>query len=272
MLAAQRDEVLRHDVGIRADGDPDDVHEMRVAVRRLRAFLRAARPMLERRSADRLRADLDRLAGPLGAVRDLDVLLAGLAGEIASLDGREALDAPELLTILRGQRDAALARLLEFLESATYLALLAALDDAVDAPRIRDPDASLRRIARAEFRKLRKAVRALGDPPSDRALHKVRIRGKRARYAAELAEAKAGKRAGKLIAEAKRFQDVLGEHQDAVVATGALRGLGAESRASGATFAAGRLFERERLRRQEARAGFPRSWRRLKKAGKKAWG
>ena len=46
-----------------------------------------------------------------------------------------------------------------------------------------------------------------GDP-SDRALHKVRIRGKRARYAAELAAPGRGKRVAKLIDAAKTLQDL----------------------------------------------------------------
>ena len=64
------------------------------------------------------------------------------------------------------------------------------------------------------------------------------------------------------------LQDVLGEHQDAIVAEGRLRELLATSPGSGAAFAAGRLVERERTRRTAARAALPKAWRKLERA----WG
>lgn len=65
------------------------------------------------------------------------------------------------------------------------------------------------------FRKLRKAVAAAGPDPADEVLHELRIRGKKLRYAAELA---GGKPVRRLVKATKRLQDVLGEHQDACVA------------------------------------------------------
>jgi len=47
LLRAQYEQLLRHDPGVRVGGEPEDVHAMRVAVRRLRAVLRAARPLLD---------------------------------------------------------------------------------------------------------------------------------------------------------------------------------------------------------------------------------
>src|SRR5207253_2117605 len=83
------------------------------------------------------------------------------------------------------------------------------LERAADAPRVRTAHARLDKLARKEFGRLRRAVRALGTSPSDEALHEVRKRGKRARYAAELA---GGKRAKKFAEAAKSFQDVVGDH------------------------------------------------------------
>jgi CHAD domain-containing protein len=117
---------------------------------------------------------------------------------------------------------------------------------------------------------LRKAVRGLEDDPSDEALHRVRIKGKRARYAAELASPGAGKRVAKFIDAAKAFQDVVGEHQDAVVTGERLRAF-AERADPGTAFVAGRIAELYETRRAAARQEFPDAWRALEKAGKRAW-
>jgi CHAD domain-containing protein len=107
--------------------------------------------------------------------------------------------------------------------------------------------------------------------PADDELHAVRIRGKRARYAAELAEGAVGKPARRFVQDAKRFQDVVGEHQDAVVAEERIRELLSRTGSPQAHLAAGRLIERERLRRREMRAAFPKAWSALETSGKKAW-
>ena len=96
------------------------------------------------------------------------------------------------------------------------------------------------------------------DEPADEELHKVRKVGKRARYAAELAGRK------NFVKRAKKLQDVLGEHQDAVVAAGRLRELAAEA-GPGQALAAGRLVEREEERRADARAAWPKAWKKLRK-------
>jgi len=85
----------------------------------------------------------------------------------------------------------------------------------------------------------------------------VRKKGKRARYAGELA----GRQ--KLVKRAKELQDVLGEHQDAVVAADRLRELGIPA-APEQALVAGRLVEREEGRRSEARAAWPKTWRKLR--------
>jgi CHAD domain-containing protein len=87
----------------------------------------------------------------------------------------------------------------------------------------------------------------------------VRKLGKRARYAGELVGRK------EFVRRAKALQDVLGEHQDAVVAAERLRELAA-SAPPGQAVAAGRLVERERERRAEARAAWRKAWTRLRKA------
>jgi CHAD domain-containing protein len=101
-------------------------------------------------------------------------------------------------------------------------------------------------------------VRKLPERPTDEQLHAVRKKGKRARYAAELAGQK------KLVKKAKKLQDVLGEHQDAVVAAERLRELAAGA-APEQALVAGRLVEREEERRAAARDEWPQAWLELRK-------
>jgi CHAD domain-containing protein len=72
------------------------------------------------------------------------------------------------------------------------------------------------------------------------------------------------------VRRAKHLQDVLGEHQDAVVAEQRIRELLRGSRSTSAAFAAGRLAERQRARRAAARTGFGDVWERLERAGRRA--
>ena len=194
---------------------------MRVATRRLRAFLRAGHTLLDPEWSGRFREELSWLGGALGPVRDLDVLLGRLSSEVQSL-GEDAPAGRQLLARLKREHRTARRRLLAVLDSDRYFALLEALEEAVIT--IAD-EPSLEEIHAAEHRRLRKAVRALGPQPPDDELHAVRIRVKRARYAAELADRQA------YVKAAKSLQDVLGEHQDAVVAGAATAG----ARAGGPT-------------------------------------
>ena len=270
-FALQVQELLAHDPGTRLGEDPEELHQLRVATRRLRAILRAARPLLDLEWAESLRAELRWLGGALGPVRDLDVLGEHLRVEIEALDGRERRAAGRFVALVAGDRDAVRADMLEAMSSSRYGELLDRLEAAAAAPRAREADASLHDLAALEFRKLRKAVKTLPPDPPDDELHAVRIRGKRARYAAELAEGAVGKTARRFVREAKRFQDVVGEHQDAVVAEEKIRALLERAGGEQTHLAAGRLIERERTRRREARAAFPKAWVKLETAGRAAW-
>ena len=196
---------------------------------------------------------------------------SGSRPEIAELEPDERGAGGTFLRGLEADRASARDAMLEVMTSPSYDRLLDRLEAAAVAPRARPADVSLRDIAAGEFRKLRKAVRALPpDPPND-ALHAVRIRGKRARYAAELAQAVVGKPARRFVQDAKVFQDVIGSHQDAVVAEVRIRGHLDDAAAPEAYLVAGRLVERERERRRRARAEFPEAWARLERSGKRAW-
>jgi len=99
----------------------------------------------------------------------------------------------------------------------------------------------------------------------------VRIKAKRVRYAAELAAPVAGRLAERFVDRVKKLQDILGEHQDAVVAETRLRELFDQASGRRTGFVAGLLVERQRARRLAARAAFEKWWPKVQRRGRKAW-
>ena len=264
----QYEQILTHDPGTRIGDDPEDLHDLRVAVRRLRAILKVAAPPLDRDWARELRRELGWLGDVLGPVRDLDVMLGHLRR--AELGEEERAAFAPIQQRLERERTARRRSLLAALKSARYRALLDRLEEAARRPATRSARPSPDAVAATAFAELRRAMRKLDRAPSDEALHRVRIKAKRARYAAELAAPARGKKVASFIVAAKTFQDVTGEHQDAVVTAERLRALALESDPS-AAFAAGRIAERQEARRQEARVRLRDAWRKVEQTGKSAW-
>ncbi len=256
-LRDQLREIERHDPGTRLGRDPDSLHDMRVGVRRLRALLRAGRELVATDTGE-LDDRLKELGRVLGEVRDLDVLLARLDAEAAELDRDDVERAGSLLATLRTERSCSRSRLLAALRSDEYLALLDDTAQTIDELEPSGSAVTLDELADEAFARLRKAVRKLPDAPANEELHAVRKKGKRARYAAELAGWK------KPVKRAKKLQDVLGEHQDAVVTAARLRELAAGS-APEQALVAGRLVEREEERRLQARKAWPNAWQKLRR-------
>jgi CHAD domain-containing protein len=269
-LERLHEQLLVHDPGVRL-GDPEELHQLRVTTRRLRALLRAARPMLVREWSEPLRAELKWLGGVLGPPRDLDVLIQHLWEESENLSADERRALARAVAVLERERDEAAEALRESMDSERYLELLGAVEHAARAPHVVSRDVSLADIAAGEFRKLQRATKKLPADPTDEELHAVRIKGKRARYASELAEGAVGKRATRFINRAKDLQDAIGEHQDAVVAEQRLRELRRSARGASTAFVLGQLVERQRRRREGARSEWPRAWKKLRRRGRAAW-
>ena len=217
------------------------------------AFLRAGGELLDPEWADPVREELAWLGGALGPVRDLDVLVEHLAAEVESL-GDDRQSGRKLVRTLERSRRTARRRLIAALDSDRYFALLDRLEQPVAT--IAD-EPTLAEIHAAEHKRLRKAVKALDDASHDQELHAVRIHVKRARYAAELAGF------ANYVEAAKVLQDVLGEHQDAVVAAERLRDLA--TRMPDTALAAGRLIEREQARARRGRDEWRVAWTKLAK-------
>jgi CHAD domain-containing protein len=262
--------MLAHDAGVRSGDDPEDLHQLRVAVRRMRSIIRTAKPALDEKGAETLQDELLWLAGETSQARDLDVLLPVLRDEADALEGddREALR-PVLGNIAVAQMVAG-ERAQEAVSSERYRSLLAMVELAADSlPQ--NGNGSLEGAAHKEFKRLKKAMKHVADDPTDEAIHKARIKGKRARYAAELLEAELGKSGKDLIAATKRFQDVAGEHHDTVVAEEQVRTALRGMRAQRTLLAAGLLVAAERERRRLAAADLPGAWKKVDKAADKVW-
>jgi CHAD domain-containing protein len=251
--------------GVREGADARDLHKFRVAARRSRALIRASRRLVGDQLAG-LDAELRWLGSRSGSVRDLDVLIERLGQVVAELgpdrDGGEAI-----MAALVEERGWAREALVEALDSDRYRALPAMFGAALAGLTVVDPDVRLRKLAKKALKRARAAYEGLGPDPPDEELHALRIRVKRARYAAELAALTEGRELTKLAEALTEAQDVIGEHQDAVVAEKRVRALAPRE----ALVAAGRIIEQERWRRARARASLPHIWQRVDEAARHAF-
>jgi CHAD domain-containing protein len=270
-LRAQYEAIVRHHPGTRLGTDPEELHQMRVATRRMRAILRAARPLLDADWVRSLRDEVGWLGRALGPVRDLDVLLEHLRADAHRLGGGDERAFLTLLRALEAEREADRAILIAALDEPRFIALIVRLEAETSAPPFVGSGPTLRDLAARELRRLGKTMRALGADPPDTELHAARIAVKRARYAAELAEPTVGKRAAAVIRDAKVLQDVLGDHQDAAVAEERIRALVGPRTRPAQALSAGRVIERQHERRRVARAAYPQAWRALERDARGAF-
>ena len=121
------------------------------------------------------------------------------------------------------------------------------------------------------FGSFERKLKALNSSASNAKWHCVRIRAKRARYAAELSEFSSGRGAVRFIEQIKLLQDQLGDIQDAVMAEDRLRRFTSKKAGKRSAFLAGQMVERQRQRRRQAKRAFPSIWKQVKKCGKVAW-
>lgn len=260
--------LVRCDAPLRLGPHPDAVHDARVATRRLRSHLRTFLPLLDRPWACALRDSLRLLTDGFGAARDADVLLARLQRRAQALPTPDQRRIETLLRPFRAARDQAYARVHDLLRDPAYVRVVDEVIEAAARPRfVARADAPACDIVPAlvddAWKSVRKRVRRRGNPPSDRELHGIRIKAKRLRYAAEAVAPVAGRRVARIARRAEALQDTLGEQHDAVVACERLR---AHDSPPQAAFLAGALVALETLAAQDARAGWRRRWRRLRRA------
>jgi CHAD domain-containing protein len=257
-LDAQIDEIVAGDIGLRRGQDP--IHDTRVAMRRLRSTLRVFGKVLDRSAVGELEDELKWIAALLGELRDCQVQRKRFTEALDELP--EELVLGPVRSRVRSDLQAielpARAVVREAMDSPRYLAILAVLRKCRVEPPV-DPDTSTKELlkrARKGQKKADKRLAAALTDGDDAMLHRARKASKRARYAAELCRELGSSKQTKQTAKHYRgFQSVLGDHQDAVVASAALRRMGV---AAGTTvgengFTFGLLLARERWIAEECR-------------------
>jgi CHAD domain-containing protein len=248
-----------------------DVHQARVATRRLRSDVKTFGSVLDPVWVRHMRANLKWLGCELGAVRDVDVLSGQLKG------------APmPLLQRLKTQRLEAVAALDDALSQDRYFELLDRLNAAARTPPFLPGEnispqmaagSALADLVVVPWRALRRRVRKAGPEPTDRQLHRIRIKAKQLRYAAETASRVLGRPAARIAKAAEQLQTVLGAHHDAVTAEawlGCQSGIGNTTQPSTlpapTAFEAGRLATEQRQLQNELRRRWPQKWKRVQKS------
>jgi CHAD domain-containing protein len=235
------DKLLAREDGVRKGEDDEDVHQMRVATRRLRASLQVVEPIYERKLVRRYRRGLGRMAESLGAVRDCDVFLMHVADYRDGLPAEQRAGMQPLLDALTAQHDKAREQLLEDLERRGYRKFKHAFAAFLTTPgaglaaqpehaalRVRDFAGSA--IWR-RYEQWRAHEVALAQP-ADEALHQARIAGKRLRYTLEFFADALGPNVEQVLAPLTALQENLGSLQDSVVARQRIHALGLDEHAA----------------------------------------
>jgi CHAD domain-containing protein len=270
-IADQYRLIVSHDPGTRIGDDPEDLHQHRVGIRRLRSFLSAAIEQLDPDWVKSLSTELEWIGDLMNPVRDLDVMIPHLRMDLALLGEQESNRLRPFIEGLVDERARAREAMLAGLDGERYLKLINSLEEATRSIKIRTDQQPLARGASKAFNRLKRATARFEVEQSDEDLHRVRRRAKQARYSAELVKATSGKGAAAYLSKLKDLQDVLGEHQDATVAEARVREHLDEVEDKPSVFALGRLVERQVARKRAARADFPQAWRPVAAAGRKAW-
>ena len=231
VVAALLDGLQANEEGVLASGDPEFLHQYRIALRRLRSALRAHRRALEPGLEESLGAELRWITRMAGSLRDLDVLALATLPAMAAT-GADASDAV-FLQRMEGRRRAARARLRRALASQRYARLVLAIARWLASPPRHAPaaTASLTKFARKSIRRQRRRLLREADAIAafdPAALHRVRIVAKRLRYTIEAFRSLLpADEADAWLATLGAVQDDLGRANDAAVATRLLGSLDA---------------------------------------------
>jgi CHAD domain-containing protein len=225
----------RREAGTRAGSDAEDLHEMRVATRRMRAAWRVFDGAFKAGKTRKMRRHLGTIADRLGAVRDLDVLIEGLEAYRLGLDEDQRPGLDPILSVWQRQRAAARTLLLGELDSNRYASFAKEMEEFLDAgsnaaAAVATPTSPhrVRDRAASELWASYEAVRAyelVYEWADVETLHALRIATKWLRYTLEFFGETLGPDCARLLQRVVALQDHLGCLHDADVATKLARDL-----------------------------------------------
>ncbi|QNG17628.1 CYTH and CHAD domain-containing protein [Rhodococcus triatomae] len=271
------------DLALRADPRAS-VHAFRVASRRVRSALQTSAKRLDLEAAAGPLVDELRWAGQkLGDARDIEVQWKRLVDRLDDLDDvpdREAVRAriDEYFSSLEAT---AREQIADTLDSARYLEFRDALDTFAaqlstgvigrtrPAKSVRK---DLRRLTHSVDSRVRAVRRASDRTERDERIHRVRKGAKKLRYALELSRPYTGKNAKRAVRKLTGLQDLLGEHQDSVVAAEHLRVMSdSQDHSTIVGFGLGMVYRRELDLTDQLSSRVRSEWRTARKAARKIW-
>jgi CHAD domain-containing protein len=218
--------MLQHEAGSRTGEDVEDVHDMRVAIRRMRSAFRLLKPYYKVKDVRPYSKSLQELGWVLGDVRDLDVLIDNLRAFQLTLKADGQADLQSTIDSLDERRVAARADLIRTLDSKTYRRFLKAFGEFVTTPIEKKSSEEIvptqvRHLLPSMIYDRLAAVRAYEDVLENAAtetLHALRIEFKRLRYTVSLFDGVLGSSVSDFVDELKIVQDTLGKFNDATTA------------------------------------------------------
>lgn len=257
------------------DLDPEFLHDLRVATRRARFVLKIFGEIWEPDEIQNLRRELKWIAQSVSDVRDLDVLLARLEVDLNKA-GASQETRGKVYAILDKQRAVALNGLRSALRSDRYSSLISRLRRLGSRERSANNDLTKLAHTRAFFfiqkalSKIRKYRKLKAKKLEDVDLHRLRIDFKRLRYTCEFFATYYTREMARIIKDLIRFQDCLGNHQDACMAMENIKALLSEtSEEPSITLALGALVQVQRQRADRTRKEFTRIWNDFKSINKR---
>ena len=263
-------------IGVWIGGNSADLRQLQVAARRLRSDLRTFAALLDHGWTVWLPDELAWLAGEVRIARDAEVLADRLRSQVESLPAEDVRAAGRLLQRTSTSTVEARHRVLSALSSDRYVALLDELVLTVGPPPAESPgsaDQLDRRVlvdpARKLWRRLSRAVEALGPHPADADLASIRIPSERARYTAEAVAPFFGGDARRFASALASVQSVLSDYQDTVAAEAWIRE--AAKGLPAGRLVAGELVAFERHDRERLRHEFTNVWERASRPKLRSW-
>ncbi len=231
--------VVKHEKDVLKDKNPEDLHQMRVGMRRLRSAITGFAPALKLPKSAREKK-IGKVGRILGSLRDLDVLGAALENDYKpSLPAKEQKYLETALVDISKQRRYALAEVKETIEGKQYKLLKESLNEWLQQPEYQEiakipieevlPDLLLPEVSKLllhpgwlvgseakiiEIEAVEKVLVKQGE-----LLHSLRKETKRLRYQMEVFSEFYGEKYASYLEDVKAIQEILGKIQDSNVLT-----------------------------------------------------